>query len=306
MKKNYNFISKLSAAFLVTSLLFISMQTNAQLSVWSFDANANATPTTYNATAVGSPTYTAGKVNNALSLSGTGQYATTPFVFNPASSDFTVTAWVKYTGTINNSLSFSPVIVQQMDESPTNLGRGLLWLSSYSATTANSLKFATSIGGSATYGTSKVVANTWYMVSVTKAGTSVKIYVNGVLEATSTKTATTCAGGLLIGCNKSFATLWTGQIDELAVYNTALSASELTTMYGITTNAHQTNFNAYKIHTSAKSIVVQGVVSEVAVFDLSGASIQASKMAGTFRSKALNAGLYFVRVDGVTQKVLVK
>jgi len=305
MNKLTLFFANLKTGLVAAVLLVMGVQANAQLSIWRFDDNANASPTTYNATLVGSPTYTAGRVNNALSLSGTGQYATTPYVFNPVTSDFTVTAWVKYTGTINNSLNTSPVIVQQMDASGT--GRGLLWLSQYSATAANSLKFASSIGGSATFGTSTVAANTWYMVSVTKAGTSIKIYVNGVLETTSTRTAETSIGGLLIGCNKSFGTLWTGQIDELAVYNTALSASELSTMYnGITTNAHQTNFSAYKIHTSAKSIVVEGVVSDVAVFDLSGASIQASKMAGTFRSKALNAGLYFVRVDGVTQKVLVK
>lgn len=305
MKKQNYFLENMKSVLLVVALLFMGVQLNAQVAKWNFDAGVTASPTTYNGTVVGSPTYTAGKVGNALTLSGTGQYVTTPFVINPLNASFTATAWVKYTGTINNSLTVSPVIIQQADVNGT--GRGWLWLSKYSATTANSLRFASSIGGSATYGTTVPVSGTWYMVSVTYSAGTVKIYVNGVLDGTSTKTAETSDGGLLIGSSKAFDNLWTGSIDEVAVYNTALSAAELLTIYNnASTSVNQLSSASNKIFASNKSIVVEDVTSEVTVFNVTGASIQSSKMVGTFTSKILNPGIYLVRVDGNVQKVVVK
>ncbi len=62
----------------------------------------------------------------------------------------------------------------------------------------------------------------------------------------------------------------------------------------------------YKVYTSHKSIVVEGVTSKAELFDISGRNIESKVMSGTFRSAALNAGLYIVKIDGQTQKVSVK
>lgn len=60
------------------------------------------------------------------------------------------------------------------------------------------------------------------------------------------------------------------------------------------------------IYTESSSIVVEGVISQVAVFDLGGRRIQSENMAGKFKSNALKAGMYIVRVDGATRKMGVK
>jgi len=60
------------------------------------------------------------------------------------------------------------------------------------------------------------------------------------------------------------------------------------------------------IYSLNSTIVVEGVNAEVGVFDIAGRSIQTQKMTGTFTSKALNSGLYIIRVDGATRKVAVK
>jgi len=65
------------------------------------------------------------------------------------------------------------------------------------------------------------------------------------------------------------------------------------------------NADKYKVYTFNNTIVVEGVTSQVAIFDVSGRKIQSAKLAGKFSSKALNSGLYILLVDGATKKVAV-
>ena len=60
------------------------------------------------------------------------------------------------------------------------------------------------------------------------------------------------------------------------------------------------------IYTRNSSIVVEGVTSQVDVFDIVGRIIQSNKIVGTFISKSLKSGIYILRVDGATKKVALK
>jgi len=55
-----------------------------------------------------------------------------------------------------------------------------------------------------------------------------------------------------------------------------------------------------------RHIVVEGAFSQVAVFDITGLVIQSVKASGMFTSRSLPAGIYIVRVDGVSKKMIVK
>lgn len=66
------------------------------------------------------------------------------------------------------------------------------------------------------------------------------------------------------------------------------------------------NALAYSIYSSNNSILVEGVKSQVEVFDIGGRCIQSAKISGTFQSKALNKGIYLVRVDGSNNKMAVR
>jgi len=68
----------------------------------------------------------------------------------------------------------------------------------------------------------------------------------------------------------------------------------------------QVDINNYKIYSLDKSIVVEGVTSQVEIIDLSGRKLQSHKLTGNFTSNLLKSGLYIVRVDGATRKVVVK
>lgn len=62
----------------------------------------------------------------------------------------------------------------------------------------------------------------------------------------------------------------------------------------------------YKILAVNSRIVVEGVTSKVELFDLSGRCLQSQKMSGTYSSKMLNTGLYIIRVDGFSSKIVVR
>jgi len=63
------------------------------------------------------------------------------------------------------------------------------------------------------------------------------------------------------------------------------------------------NTNVYSV---GGQIIVEGTFSQVDIFNIAGQMIQSVKASGAFTSKSLPAGVYIVRVDGISQKLIVK
>jgi len=61
----------------------------------------------------------------------------------------------------------------------------------------------------------------------------------------------------------------------------------------------------YKIYTSGKKVVVEGVTTKAELFDISGRIITSKVLSGTFKSETLKSGLYIIKVDGQAQKYLL-
>jgi len=81
-----------------------------------------------------------------------------------------------------------------------------------------------------------IALNTWSHVVFTWDANGMKIYINGVLGTTANTTvlnARNSAGSLQIGgyYASSNANRFRGRIDEVSIYNTAISASEILTIY---------------------------------------------------------------------------
>jgi hypothetical protein len=81
--------------------------------------------------------------------------------------------------------------------------------------------------------TTAVTANTWFHVAATHEAGSDKLYVNGSLEASGSASnfSTTDAANLRIGSSSIFDFYHQGLIDEVAFFNSALSASNITSIY---------------------------------------------------------------------------
>ena len=82
-------------------------------------------------------------------------------------------------------------------------------------------------------GRTPVQLNTWYHVAVTYDGSTLRLYVNGNLDGSLPVTGPiiTTAQPFLIGGIPGGPWYFTGRIDELSLYNRALSAGEILTIY---------------------------------------------------------------------------
>ncbi|MGH9339263.1 MAG: LamG domain-containing protein, partial [Acidobacteriota bacterium] len=168
-----------------------------------------------NGTVAGATWTAAGKSNGALSFDGTNDSVNLPFVLNPSATNFTAAGWIKTDTTAKQ------IILQQLDGSGT--GRAWLYL--------NNSFLKTHIGGSATASSNTLSTNTWYHIVVVKNGTNIKLYVNGVERASTTRTAESSTGAMKVGASK-FSTEWfNGTIDQLRIYDSALSAADISALH---------------------------------------------------------------------------
>jgi hypothetical protein len=82
-----------------------------------------------------------------------------------------------------------------------------------------------------TYGTTALAPNTWTHLAVTYDGATIRLYVNAgqVSSLTSTATIPTSTNPLQIGGDSIYGQFFQGVIDEVRVYNRALSQTEIQT-----------------------------------------------------------------------------
>ena len=167
---------------------------------------------------------TAGKFGNALSFNGTNSWVT---VADDASLDLTtgmtLEAWVRPT-TING---WETVILK---ESGTDLAYAL-----YADNNGSPRRPVGSIRqGGTTYvasGSSQLTVNQWAHLAATYDGTVLKFFVNGTETGSLNRTGSidTSNNPLRFGGNNIWSEWFNGLIDEVRVYNRALTLTEIQT-----------------------------------------------------------------------------
>ncbi|MEZ4664138.1 MAG: LamG-like jellyroll fold domain-containing protein [Caldilineaceae bacterium] len=158
-----------------------------------------------------------GQRDKAARFDGAGQYLTAPNVLNPAATPFSAAAWFKV-----DAVGEVQYILQQSD----GTGTGRTWLAVETDGVVRSF-----LGGSTLASTTKVSADTWYHAAVTYDGVTLKLYLDGMLEASAAKTLESSDGGLLIGAFKTLSDFYTGEIDELTIHDRALADYEVANLY---------------------------------------------------------------------------
>jgi alpha-tubulin suppressor-like RCC1 family protein len=198
---------------------------------WSAEGNANDSDGTNQGTLVGGVGFTNGIHGQAFVFNGTNGYVNVPS--SPAikmTGPFTAEAWVNYSrtsGVGNNSVM---VMAKGIDAS-TSLDWGM------GISPAKKLRPHAQIGSSWVFFDCASTLNTgvWYHVAMVYNGTNLQGYVNGVLDGSQTVSGTLQATDypLRIGTYASGYQPWffPGQVDELALYNRALSATEIQSIY---------------------------------------------------------------------------
>ena len=155
-----------------------------------------------------------GAVLGALQLDGTDDYVSTPFVLNPASGAFSVFAWIK--GGAPNQ-----VIISQTN--------GAIWLgadSSYGKLLTR-LKDATPFTP-ALVSDFVISDGDWHRIGVVWDGARRHLYADGeevAADSSNLGKLVTSDGGLYFGVGNTLGatTFWSGLIDDVRIYNRAVS-----------------------------------------------------------------------------------
>jgi len=178
-------------------------------------------------------TYSAGVTRNqpgaigdgdaAVDLNGTSGYITAPDSASLRLGDgpFTLEAWVNRP---TLGTTFPGDQEQVFDKSD----------GGYQVNIQNNIVFFEQAAGTTIARATRSMGTGWHQIVVTKNGATVKIYLDGT-DATGTvtnKTLTDGSGPLVLGARRGLSSAFLdGSMDEVAIYKTALSASQVAAHY---------------------------------------------------------------------------
>ncbi|MFD2245114.1 LamG-like jellyroll fold domain-containing protein [Pontibacter ruber] len=216
-----------------------SSPTNPLVGHWKLDegsgmALADASEYKNNATAVGGATWVAGVTGQALRFNGSSQYAT---VADNASLDITgaitLTAWIK-PEKIATQYVFKKAEQNSVDGYELSLSSGGLIFFRFNQVTSGDTYRINSTTIHPSNGT------TWIHVAVTYGGGVMRLYING--DQNNSKTFSSPPPiklnglALTIGAGNNGYRGFQGAMDDVRIYNTALSASEVKEIATVTSS----------------------------------------------------------------------
>ena len=196
------------------------------VAAYGFDEGSGTTVTDqsgngHNGTVSGTTWAATGKYGKALQFNGSSALVTIPDAASlHLTTGMTLEAWVN-PSTVNGN--WRDVIYKGNDN---------YYLE---ATSSNASKPDAGLiaGGSYAdaYGSAALTANTWSYLAETYDGTTLRLYVNGTQVASTAHTGTisTSTNPLQIGGDSIYGQNFAGMIDEVRIYNTALTPTQIQT-----------------------------------------------------------------------------
>lgn len=200
--------------------------------------------------------------DGAADFDGSNDYGTIADadVFSPyTNSNFTVEFWA------NPDSNHVGALIQKPGEWGLGWGEGgssNQFFCFIQKTDFNMVKYA-SESGTSSYGT-------WYHIAMVWNGTTVKLYKNGVdvtymLADNAVTGMGNTSASIYVGHNSSLAQKYDGKMDEIAIYNTALSSTEILKHYevgiGRSTYQSQASTPAVTFTPYAATVTVEGTVN---------------------------------------------
>jgi len=211
------------------------------ISYWKFDEGGGTTAYdsagTNNGTVYGA-TWTTGRIDGALSFDGVNDYVRVPNnqVQQITTYQITLSAWIKLGANVGNTRK--GICEQGLD------GRGnyTLWGleifgDGYGGSGGNQLVFLNSDGRTAYHtcmSPTDLNPNQWYHVAVTDNAGAIRIYLDGELDWSCDKgygIPPTITIPIIIGATRPEAYSFLGTIDDVRIYDRALSYEEIRRLY---------------------------------------------------------------------------
>jgi hypothetical protein len=279
-KNGYNASAETSASFNVTPTGLVAY--------WKFDEGSGTTVSDSSGngntgTLVNGPLWAAGKVGNALYFDGIDDNITVADSNSlDLSSSFTLSAWVNPVSTFTD---FRSIFAKNYT---------YYLYASVAGYCGNGSPLGGFEGVGAVCQPSPLPINTWTHLAVTYSGSTLTFYRNGVAVATSNASGalSPTTGTLQIGASQ-FGEYFQGFIDEVRIYNRALSNTEIQAIYQQDSTASQTvtasvsqPFNFALSNSGNKSVVAGSSMTN----SIATALISGSSQAVSFSVSGLPAG----------------
>jgi hypothetical protein len=176
-------------------------------------------------TVVGAAWSSNGQVNGSLNFNGVGNYVQ---VTNPLADDISISFWVKTTqaGGAGQWYQGRGLVDGYVAASANDFGTSLL---------GNDFAFGTGNPDTTIVSTTPINDGAWHHCVATRAEATgtLKIYVDGILQATGTggSNPLTAAASLQFGSRQTGVNFFNGNLDEIKFYNRALGSNEVTALY---------------------------------------------------------------------------
>jgi hypothetical protein len=194
--------------------------TNGLVLYWKFDEGSGAVATDSSGSGntgtlvnEDAGSWVAGRFGSAVSFNGWNQYVFDTNLVNAISGDMTLSCWVKYPNTSGAALdltdSASPGLQVREDGTLGRLG----WVNSGGPSTSLYTTWSLHLDGQ------------WHHVAYVRHGTNYSMYVDDRYVGSSS--GTVMAYKRLLAGKNSSDTYWVGKMDDLRIYNRALSWGEV-------------------------------------------------------------------------------
>ena len=187
-----------------------------------------------NGTLTNGPTYN-GANGGSIVFDGVNDYGVliNTSSLRPGAGDFTIEAWIYKTGTSGGNVGDVATIYGTAWSGGSAAGAWILYANENSGTKITFAIWNTGIVTS----TTTILTNQWYHIVVSRIGTTVRLYINNVLESTGTSSANAnnSAYNIYVGLYydpSGFLGYFNGRIPIVRLYNgKGLTATEITQNY---------------------------------------------------------------------------
>jgi hypothetical protein len=189
---------------------------------WQGEGSAWDSVGAHDGTVKGGATYVAGKAGQAFKFNGSNSAVDMGDWFN--FQTFTISMWVNPGA---SQVQYADILDNFHNENKN-------WVLQQNSTAQNQYYFAVPLGGATTYSTFTLSSNRWQHLVITRdTSNHNRVYVNGALvaEAQDAGPANYTNQFFRVGGHASNVRYWNGQLDELAVFNRALTTNEIAAIH---------------------------------------------------------------------------
>ena len=188
----------------------------------AYDSSGNGNDGTF----VGNPQWVPGKINGALDFDGTDDNVYAASV-QLSTNAFTVALWFNSSSGLGTSSTRQDLLYWQVGNGRPHV--------TFNRSGTGEIGLWPNVGGDIQgplTTTHSWAAGTWYHIAATFDGNSFKIYVNGNAEnAVQSPGTHSAASGLLIGCRTNQRNYFEGKIDDVRLYDKALTEAEIKRLF---------------------------------------------------------------------------